>query len=58
MSDIKSTMRTTAKAILILEDDGRVFIETENGKYMFKDVFSKFDKELCDIAVSFKEEEE
>ena len=58
MANIKSTMRTTAKGILEINDNGQVFIETEDARYEFEDIFGKFIGEEIDIAMVYKQEEE
>lgn len=58
MAQIKSTMRTTVKGLLEIKDDGQVFVETENGRYTFADIFTKFNGEEVDIAMVLKEDEE
>ena len=58
MASIKSTMRTTAKGVLEIGDEGQVYIVTEDARYEFKDIFGKFIGEEVDIAMVLKEEED
>ncbi len=58
MASIKNTMRTTAKGVLEISDEGQVYIITEDARYEFKDIFGKFIGEEVDIAMVLKEEED
>lgn len=57
-SNISSTMKTTIKGILEIQESGEAFFVTEDARYSFADVYGKYNNEQVDCVLTLKEDEE